>query len=197
MKNRTKIKTLIAVIAIAPMVLLGSACTPAQDQQADPAPVTQTVTAPPATSQITPPSTLFPPDTAEGDRSPQQQAPAPKPQGPTQGPQQGPQQKAPEDMELAPLPAGKTSINELTDEEYADLVFRTAALDNGITVPIGKGLPYASAACGNFDEGATLEQNVYAAHEAFSDTNLTLEDHAYLIGVSIGLLCPEYESLVE
>lgn len=194
MKNRTKIKTLIAVIAIAPMVLLGSACTPAQDQQADPAPVTQTVTAPPATSQITPPSTLFPPDTAEGDRTPQQQGPqVPKQQGPTQGPQQ----KAPEDMELAPLPAGKTSIDELTDEEYADLVFRTAALDAGITVPIGKGLPYASAACGNFDEGATLEQNVYAAYEAFSDTNLTLEDHAYLIGVSIGLLCPEYESLVE
>lgn len=200
MKN--KLKATLAATAIVPLALLGSACTPPQEQ-ADPAPVTQTVTeAPAAKAPITPPSTLFPPDTADGDRTPQQQAPGqskqgpqvPKQQGPTQAPQQ--QVPSPEDIELAPFPAGKTSLEELTEEEYVDLIIRTAALDAGITVPIGAGLDYALAACSNFDDGATVEENVYAAYEAFSDTNLTLEDHAYLIGVSIGAVCPEYETLI-
>lgn len=169
MHNRTKLKTVLAAVTVAPLVLLGSACSSGQA----PAPVTQTVTAPPAASApITPPTSLFPPDTADGDRVPQQKQ-APQQQAPQQGTQQERESK----------------------KDQVDKVMISVAEEEGIRLEPGEGYAYASASCKSIDQGISIMNVIEGAAQALPEWGLTFEDHAYLVGASIGSLCPEYSDL--
>lgn len=82
-----------------------------------------------------------------------------------------------------------------SDDRLDEAMIRVAG-NEGIYLPEGMGTDYAYDTCELFDKGYSLEMVVITAYDQLDFMGLDFEDHAFLIGASIGGLCPEYEYLV-
>lgn len=74
--------------------------------------------------------------------------------------------------------------------DVVDEVMRSVAADEGITMPAGMGGDYADIVCTGFEDGLAFPLIVQIAADALPDW--TVEQHAFLVGASVGSACPEY-----
>ena len=82
----------------------------------------------------------------------------------------------------------------VTPVDVVDEVIREVAADEGIILPAGMGSQYADIVCTGFDDGLSFPLVVTIAADELD--HWTLEQHAFLIGASIGAKCPEYAHVV-
>lgn len=102
-----------------------------------------------------------------------------------------------ESTTVAPVaPAVEPSKVEpyVTPVDVVDEVIREVAADEGIILPAGMGSQYADIVCTGFDDGLSFPLVVTIAADELD--HWTLEQHAFLIGASIGAKCPEYAYVV-
>lgn len=100
-----------------------------------------------------------------------------------------------ESTTVAPPPVEPARIDPyVTPVDVVDEVIREVAADEGIILPAGMGSQYADIVCTGFDDGLSFPLVVTIAADELD--HWTLEQHAFLIGASIGAKCPEFSSLV-
>ena len=83
-----------------------------------------------------------------------------------------------------------------SSEDRLDEVMRSVASSEGIYLPEGLGSAYAQDVCDLLDNGNDVFDVVLIALRDLPELGLEAEEHAYLVGASIGGACPEYEYLV-
>ena len=76
-----------------------------------------------------------------------------------------------------------------TAEEIDEMVLAAFAA-NDIDLPDGLGYDYASATCEGFADGLDSYEMAMIGADSFPAFDYL--EHSYMIGVSIGVLCPEY-----
>ena len=100
-----------------------------------------------------------------------------------------------ESSTVAPPPVEPTRIDPyVTPVDVVDEVIREVAADEGIILPAGMGSQYADIVCTGFDDGLSFPLVVTIAADELD--HWTIEQHAFLIGASIGAKCPEYAHVV-
>ena len=96
---------------------------------------------------------------------------------------------------VAPPPVEPARVDPyVTPVDVVDEVIREVAADEGIILPAGMGSQYADIVCTGFDDGLSFPLVVTIAADELD--HWTLEQHAFLIGASIGAKCPEFSYLV-
>lgn len=78
----------------------------------------------------------------------------------------------------------------VTPVDVVDEVVRSVAADEGITVPAGTGSEYADIVCTAFEDGVPFLLIVSIAASELPEW--TPEQHAYLVGASVGAACPQW-----
>ena len=100
-----------------------------------------------------------------------------------------------ESSTMVPPPVEPARIDPyVTTVDVVDEVIREVAADEGIILPAGMGSQYADIVCTGFDDGLSFPLVVTIAADELD--HWTLEQHAFLIGASIGAKCPEFSYLV-
>lgn len=100
-------------------------------------------------------------------------------------------QNFPDDSVVAP-PA-TSSPSPVTDEEFLDALMIMVAKEEGIHLSEGMGAAYAQDVCDLLDNRYTFYEVIQIAVRDLPEMGLTSNEHAYLVGASIGGACPEYE----
>lgn len=103
---------------------------------------------------------------------------------------------APESSEYLQDDRVVPSQSYTSSEDPLDEVMRDVASSNGIYLPEGLGSAYALDVCDLLDNGNDVFDVVLIALRDLPELGLEMEEHAFLIGASIGGACPEYEYLV-
>ena len=80
--------------------------------------------------------------------------------------------------------------------DLLDEAMRSVASSEGIYLPEGIGSAYAQDVCDLLDSGNDVFDVVLIAVRDLPELGLEVEEHAFLVGASIGGGCPEYEYLV-
>lgn len=83
-----------------------------------------------------------------------------------------------------------------SSEDRLDQLMRSVASSEGIYLPEGLGSAYAQDVCDLLDNGNDVYDVVLIALRDLPELGLEAEEHAFLVGASIGGACPEYEYLV-
>lgn len=100
-----------------------------------------------------------------------------------------------ESTTVAPPPVKPARIDPyVTPVDVVDEVIREVAADEGIILPADMGSQYADIVCTAFDDGLSFPLVVTIAADELD--HWTPEQHAFLIGASIGAKCPEYAHVV-
>ena len=76
------------------------------------------------------------------------------------------------------------------DDNPTGTVISTVAADEGISIAPGMASEYAAIICEGFDDDLSLVTMVQIAASALP--RFTEKQHAFLIGASVGALCPEF-----
>lgn len=88
-----------------------------------------------------------------------------------------------------PVDPPKVEPNVSTGDLIDD-VMRSVAADESIRLPVGMGGEYADIVCTGFGDGLAFPLIVQIAADALPDWSV--EQHAFLVGASVGSACPEY-----
>ena len=91
-------------------------------------------------------------------------------------------------------PIEPSVIEPYVPVDVVDEVMRSVAADEGITLPRGMGSEYADIICTAFDDGLSFPLVVMIA--AGELDQWTPEQHAFLVGASVGASCPEWAGVV-
>ena len=86
-----------------------------------------------------------------------------------------------------------TTRQSMTEDERIDMILQSVAADKGIHIPEGMAVEYADIVCTGFDDGLPFPLMVTIAADELD--RWTLEQHAFLIGASVGAKCPEYSGM--
>ena len=81
----------------------------------------------------------------------------------------------------------------MTEDERIDMILQSVAADEGIYMPDGMAGKYADIVCTGFDDGLSFPLVVTIAADELD--HWTLEQHAFLIGASVGAKCPEHSGM--
>ena len=81
----------------------------------------------------------------------------------------------------------------MTEDERIDMILQSVAADEGIYMPDGMAGEYADIVCAGFDDGLSFPLVVTIAADELD--HWTLEQHAFLIGASVGAKCPEHSGM--
>ena len=81
----------------------------------------------------------------------------------------------------------------MTEDERIDMVLQSVAADEGIHMPDGMAGEYADIICDGLDDGLSFTMLVRIGVDALPRWDA--EQHAFLIGASVGAKCPEYAGL--
>ena len=100
----------------------------------------------------------------------------------------------PDDNVVAP-PATSESA-PMTDLEFLDALMIMVAADEGIYLSEGMGAAYAQDVCDLLEKRYSLTEVIQIAMRDLPEMGLTSNEHAYLVGASIGGACPQYEYMV-
>lgn len=92
-----------------------------------------------------------------------------------------------------PVEPTKVEPNVSTGDQV-DIVMQAVAADEGIHMPDGMATEYADIICEGLDDGLSPQMLVRIAVNGIPDWDA--DQHAFLIGVSIGAKCPEYAHVV-
>lgn len=103
---------------------------------------------------------------------------------------------APESSEYLQDDTVVPSQSYTSSEDRLDEAMRSVASSEGIYLPEGIGSAYAQDVCDLLDNGNDVFDVVLIAIRDLPELDLEMEDHAFLVGASIGGACPEYEYLV-
>lgn len=96
-----------------------------------------------------------------------------------------------ESSTVAPPPVEPARVDPyVTPVDVVDEVVRSVAADEGITVPAGTGSEYADIVCQAFEDGVPFLLIVSIAASELPEW--TPEQHAYLVGASVGAACPQW-----
>ena len=92
-------------------------------------------------------------------------------------------------------PATTAPAIDFDSDEFNGSVLESVFADEGIYLPEGAALEYAKVVCQGMEDDLDLAQMVMigATHGPVSD----IMDNAYMVGASVGALCPEYSSVVD
>lgn len=82
----------------------------------------------------------------------------------------------------------------VTPVDVVDEVVRSVAADEGIILPAGMGSQYADIVCTAFEDGLSFPLVVMIAADELD--HWTPEQHAFLIGASVGASCPEWAGVI-
>lgn len=86
-------------------------------------------------------------------------------------------------------------VEPVVDENPTGTVISTVAADEGISIAPGMASEYAAIICEGFDDDLSLVTMVRIGASALP--RFTEQQHAYLIGASVGALCPEFSYRIE
>lgn len=92
-----------------------------------------------------------------------------------------------------PVEPSKVEPNVSTGDQV-DIVMQQVAADEGIHMPDGMATEYADIICEGLDDGLSPQMLVRIAVNGIPTWDA--DQHAFLIGVSIGAKCPEYAHVV-
>lgn len=92
-----------------------------------------------------------------------------------------------------PVEPTKVEPNVSTGDQV-DIVMQAVAADEGIHMPDGMATEYADIICEGLDDGLSPQMLVRIAVNGIPTWDA--DQHAFLIGVSIGAKCPEYAHVV-
>lgn len=81
-------------------------------------------------------------------------------------------------------------VEPVVEENPTGTVISTVAADEGISIAPGMAGEYAAIICEGFVDGLSLVTMVHIGASALP--RFTEEQHAFLIGASVGTLCPEF-----
>ena len=81
----------------------------------------------------------------------------------------------------------------MTEDERTDMILQSVAADEGIHMPDGMAGEYATIICDGLDDGLSLTMLVRIGVDALPRWDA--EQHAFLIGASVGAKCPEYSGM--
>ena len=81
-------------------------------------------------------------------------------------------------------------VEPVADENPTGTVISSVAADEGISIAPGMASEYAAIICQGFDDDLPLLTMVQIGASALP--RFTEEQHAFLIGASVGTLCPEF-----
>ena len=100
-----------------------------------------------------------------------------------------------ESSTVAPPPVEPARIDPyVTTVDVVDEVIREVAADEGIILPAGMGSQYADIVCTAFDDGLPFPLVVAIAADELD--HWTPEQHAFLVGASVGASCPEWAGVI-
>ena len=100
-----------------------------------------------------------------------------------------------ESSTVAPPPVEPARIDPyVTTVDVVDEVVRSVAADEGIILPAGMGSQYADIVCTAFDDGLSFPLVVMIAADELD--HWTPEQHAFLVGASVGAKCPEWAGVI-
>ena len=81
-------------------------------------------------------------------------------------------------------------VEPVVEENPTGTVISTVAADEGISIAPGMAGEYAAIICEGFVDGLSLVTMVHIGASALP--RFTEDQHAFLIGASVGALCPEF-----
>ena len=81
----------------------------------------------------------------------------------------------------------------MTEDERIDMVLQSVAADEGIHMPDGMAGEYADIICDGLDDGLSFTMLVRIGVDALPRWDA--EQHAFLIGASVGAKCPEHSGM--
>ena len=100
-----------------------------------------------------------------------------------------------ESSTMVPPPVEPARIDPyVTTVDVVDEVVRSVAADEGIILPAGMGSQYADVVCTAFDDGLSFPVVVMIAADELD--HWTPEQHAFLVGASVGASCPEWAGVI-
>ena len=100
-----------------------------------------------------------------------------------------------ESSTMVPPPVEPARIDPyVTTVDVVDEVVRSVAADEGIILPAGMGSQYADIVCTAFDDGLSFPVVVMIAADELD--HWTPEQHAFLVGASVGASCPEWAGVI-